>query len=222
MDRTQRQSLRMVFVLLVSAIFCAAATIGAINFVTDRSESPQLSQVARSRQVLVDGILITLNGDPEKTVVLTDELNTPLESPDISPDQPAVAQDQEPSPLPEPTATATLPPPTPIPDPVIFVNYTIRSGDSLFSIAEAQNSSIELMALHGIDDRDLVPGAALNLPVANPAYCPTSQAYVVRDRDTAFRIAQQFGTSADAIRDLNGLDSNYTVRVTQVICVPFG
>jgi LysM repeat protein len=46
------------------------------------------------------------------------------------------------------------------------------------------------------------------------------RAYVVRDKDTVFRIAVQFGVSVEAIAAANGLDASYRVDVTQVICIP--
>lgn len=103
---------------------------------------------------------------------------------------------------------------------VIFKDYTVLQGDSLYSIAEANNSSIELMAKHGIDANDLVPGSVIRLPYANPAYCPGMRAYVVRDKDTVFRIAQFFSRSVDVIAQTNRLDANYTIFTTDVICIP--
>jgi LysM repeat protein len=96
----------------------------------------------------------------------------------------------------------------------------VQSGNSLYSNADAQNSSIELMALHGIDNNDLVPGQVLNLPIANPAYCPGRRAYVVRDIDTLFRIAGIFNTTVTELRAINGISDDNMIQVTQVICVP--
>jgi LysM repeat protein len=219
MEQVQRRGMSMVFVLIVSAIFCAVATFVAITLVTNRSENlPPVGQGA-TNQVLVDDMLITLNVDPERAVVLIAQESVPF-----IPEQGAGVQPQSGDEVivTEEAFATEVPPPTPVPEPVIFVAYTVRQGDSLYGIADAQNSSIELMALHGIDADDLVPGATLNLPVANPAFCPGHRAYVVRDKDTVFRIAAHFNTTKEAIRALNNLDENYSVRVTQVICVPSG
>jgi LysM repeat protein len=123
------------------------------------------------------------------------------------------------SPLPT-IAPASPIPPMPTVPPVIFISYVVQSGDTLYSIADRNNSAIELMALHGIDSNDLAPGATLNLPIANPAYCPGSRAYVVRDKDTVSRIAASFGTTAQVIASMNQLPSDFRIDVTQVICVP--
>jgi LysM repeat protein len=116
--------------------------------------------------------------------------------------------------------TAAVGAPAAATDKVIFKDYTVLQGDSLYSIAEANNSSIELMAKHGVDAHDLVPGTVIRLPYANPAYCPGMRAYVVRDKDTVFRIAKFFSTTVDAIALTNRLDPNYTIFTTDVICIP--
>lgn len=217
MEQSQSKGIRMVFVLAVSATLFAIATFLALALLVNRPEPPQPVASPPPQQVLVDGLLINLQTDPEKAIYLAGE-GVPITLPE---DQ---GQEGQLVPVvPPPTAvppTPTPPPPTPVPEPVIFIEYIVREGDSLYGIAEQQNSSIELMALNGIDDTNLVPGTALNLPVANPNYCPGGRAYVVRDKDTAFRIAQQFGTTVDTLRSLNNLDESFAVRVTQVICVP--
>jgi LysM repeat protein len=106
-------------------------------------------------------------------------------------------------------------------DKVIFKEYTVMQGDSLYRIALANNSAIELMALHGISSTALVPGNIIpRLPYANPAYCPGYTAYVVRDHDTVFSIARTRGTTVATIAQLNRLDANYTIYAADVICVP--
>ncbi len=103
---------------------------------------------------------------------------------------------------------------------IVFKLYTVVAGDSLYSIALAQNSSIELMALHSIDAGNLQPGTQLNLPYANPAYCPGYRAYVIRDHDTVFSIARTYNTTVDTIAQLNHLDANYVIKVAEVLCLP--
>ncbi|MDX1613786.1 MAG: LysM peptidoglycan-binding domain-containing protein [Candidatus Promineifilaceae bacterium] len=215
----------MVFVLVVSAVLCAAATFLALTLVNRRSASAPPAESPFPDQVVVDDMLITLDFDPNKVVFIPPEVGEPAAQ-EVVPPTPALGQEGG-SPLvdsqvaPEPTLPLpTQPPPTPVPEPVIFIDYVVQGSDSLYSIAESQNSSIELMALHGIDDENLQPGATLRLPVANPAYCSGLRPYVVRDKDTAFRIAQQFSTTAEEIARLNNLDASYTIFVTQVLCVP--
>ena len=222
MEQPQQRNKNMVFVLVGSAVFLAVATFIGMLMLTSRSSPPDIVpvvEVPSGNPVNVNGVFVLTNPDPSKTIILVGE-NTQPEIPanDQQGGQPTI------TPIPPtvgPTATA-IPPPEPTPDPVevIFKNYTVVSGDTLYSIAEANNSSIELMAQNDIAEDHLVPGNVLNLPYANPAHCPGDIAYVVRDKDTVFRIANQFSTTVDAIALLNGLDANYSIKVTEVICIP--
>ena len=121
-----------------------------------------------------------------------------------------------------PTLTPSpIPPtPTPVPPQVIFTPNVVQQGDSLYRITQKQNTSIDLMALYGIDSTDLIAGSTLNLPIANPAYCPGMTPHVVRDQQTVFSIARIYGTSSQAIAAANNLDASYTIKTTQVLCIP--
>ncbi len=108
---------------------------------------------------------------------------------------------------------------------VIFVPYVVGPSDTLFGVAQfhisrGQITSVALMARYGIDATDLVAGATINVPVTNPAYCNGLQPYVVLEGDNAFRIAQRAGIPIQTLAQINGLDANYTVYVTDVICIP--
>jgi LysM repeat protein len=116
---------------------------------------------------------------------------------------------------------AILPTPLPSANQVIFVNYQVVQGDTLYSISNSYNTTIALMARYGIDANDLVPGRVIRLPVANPAFCPTSFPYVVDEGNTLSSIARKCGTTVAALIQLNGFTpNNYSLDVTQVICVP--
>lgn len=234
-------------VLLAIASFVAILMVSSRSEGTQAADgatstSPPIES-APAGQKIVEGMNVVLNPDPSKAVYTLSE-GPPIAG--IAPLQPAPTVDpflqQFPSPTPPlpgdplavPTATpplvieqpiATVPPPVTVaptrdPNPVIFIQYTVQNGDSLYGIAAAQNSSIELMSLHNIADDHLVPGTVLNLPVANPAYCPGHRAYVVRDIDTLFRIATIFSTTVEQLRAMNGITDDNVIQVTQVICVP--
>ena len=107
------------------------------------------------------------------------------------------------------------------PDNFIFINYIVQQGDTLASIAEKNNTSAAVLELYGITSEELIPGNELPLlPVANPAYCPGTRSYIVRSGDSAYSIALNFNTTAEAIQQLNNLDSDYTIYTGQVLCIP--
>jgi len=111
---------------------------------------------------------------------------------------------------------------TPLPSvpAVIFTDYTIQEGDTLFSITNRLDTSISLLADHKLSQADLLPGSVIKLPVINPAYCPGRRPYVVEEGDTAFSIATRFNISAQELQAINNLDSNFTVFLGMILCVP--
>jgi LysM repeat protein len=237
---------RFLLFLVISAIVLGTAVFFGINAIRRRSAlatvttpTPGAIGVAIQplpAEVLVEGMIVTLRGDPSQAIITRREQEQAFFGglPETQPIPPA----GDPilvSPTPEtpvvvqatfaPLATATFAPPLVVPTatsaaaPVIFIAYTVQQGDTLYSIGQAQNSAIELMAVHGIDAVDLVPGTVINLPVANPAYCPGRRAYVIRDHDTLSSIGRAFGTTAADLMAINGLASD-AIQSTQVICVP--
>ncbi|WP_084170997.1 LysM peptidoglycan-binding domain-containing protein [Desulfofalx alkaliphila] len=102
--------------------------------------------------------------------------------------------------------------------------YTIRAGDTLFSLATRFNTTVAaIMRVNpGIDPDRLQIGQVICIPETTaPGRCPAGTfAYVIRTGDTFFLLAQRFGTTVDAIRRANpGVDPN-NLQVGQVICIP--
>ena len=55
-------------------------------------------------------------------------------------------------------------------------------------------------------------------PVATPA--PTPRTYVVQEGDTLAAIAQQFGTTVEALQAANGIEDPNEIIIGQVLVVP--
>lgn len=182
----------------------------------------------------IDNTTVYVNQNPASAVVLQEQ----------QPEAPLIPDQQQPTtevqPI-VPTATTgpvvevqpTQPPVAPVApqvttgqgvvagvEPIIFIDYIVAGDDTLYRITEKQTTSIELMAVHGIDAHDLSPGATLRLPVANPAYCSGSRPYVIRPGDTASSIARLLGTTAQRLQELNGLNAEYRIDIARVLCVP--
>ena len=120
----------------------------------------------------------------------------------------------------------TTPPPTSCP--TGSFRYTIRSGDTLWLLAQRYNTTVEaIMRINpGIDPNNLQIGQVICIPgepTPPPMTCPRgSFEYTVRPGDTLFSIAQRYDTTVEAILRINpGLDPN-NLRVGMVICVPEG
>jgi LysM repeat protein len=246
----QNSSSRALLFLIGGAAILAIATFAIILALNSRPDEPQVDGATTGQQpgvdvpvdtpadlpasaipyqVTIDNQLVTLYYVPEK------EVRTQAERP--QPAQPVVTED--PSPTPEPVAEQPtqdpnlLPTNTPVPvvvnqpsgpdssqPQIILIAYTVAAGDTLYSIASAQSTSVSLMAVHGIDSEDIVAGNVLQLPVANAAYCPGYRTYVIKDGDTAFSVGHRFNTTHDVLRQINGLDANYSIRAGNVLCVP--
>lgn len=224
MDLQQRQNMKIMFVIMVSAVLCAIAGFVAIVLFLNRAETVNAA-VNPTIVVDVSGTSVVLNPDPAKMVILASELGTVVAPEQEQPDLLATAaaatiQAQTGQELPTATPLPPLPTPTPRPPEVIFTAYVVQPGDTLYRISQNYNTTIELMARYGISSVDMIAGKTISLPIANPNYCPGTNPYVVRENDTVFSIALAYGTTADAIVALNGLDPSYSIKITQVICVP--
>lgn len=57
-------------------------------------------------------------------------------------------------------------------------------------------------------------------PTETPAPAPTPRSYVVQAGDTLAEIAQQFGTTVEAIQAANGIEDPNTIGVGQVLVIP--
>ena len=115
----------------------------------------------------------------------------------------------------------TTPPPPRCP--MGSFEYTVRAGDTLFTIAQRFNTTVNaILAINpGLDPNNLRVGQIICVPEVAPPRCPMgSFEYTVRAGDTLFSIAQRFNTTVNAILAINpGLDPN-NLRVGQIICVP--
>jgi hypothetical protein len=179
---------------VIASLLALTLGIAATNII-NRERARQTAQVIASATatavatniIIVDNEPIRLEPDPNRYVTLGGIVD---DGSLVAPGGDFVEGELEGGEPPAPTAVPTAAAPTPMPQPtrdtrpVIFREYIVQQGDSLYSVAEKMNSSIELMAKHGISEVHMNPGTVIEqLPYANPDYCPGLRAYVVRDRE---------------------------------------
>lgn len=97
------------------------------------------------------------------------------------------------------------------------ISYTVRSGDTLWLLAQRYGTTVDaIKRLNGLTSDMLNIGQVLQIPTsANPSYFE----YTVRAGDTLWVLAQRYGTTVDAIKSLNGLNSNL-LNIGQILLIP--
>jgi len=105
-------------------------------------------------------------------------------------------------------------------------SYVVQSGDTLFSIATRYHTTVAVLKQMNSLSSDLIQvGQKLNVPSsdASPqpsAPVPASTSYVIQDGDTLYSIATQYGTTMDALEQLNGIVNPNLISVGQAIAIP--
>ena len=113
-----------------------------------------------------------------------------------------------------------------------YMNYVVKKGDSLYSIAKNNNIDIEtLMKDNGLTSGILSIGQVLKIRTSTPGsveecygreYVPSSSStinYVVQKGDSLYSIANKYNTTVQAIINYNNLSSN-NLSIGQVLKIP--
>ena len=95
--------------------------------------------------------------------------------------------------------------------------YTVKSGDTLYSIARKFNLSVnELKSLNNLTSNSLSIGQKLKISSED---VDTETTYAVVKGDTLYGIANKFGVSVNNLKSINNLTSN-TLSIGQVLKIP--
>lgn len=95
--------------------------------------------------------------------------------------------------------------------------YTVKSGDSLWSIAKKLGVSVdELKSANNLTSSLLSVGQVLKIPSEKII---SKSVYTVKSGDSLYKIAQNYNTTVDEIKRLNNLSTNL-LSVGQVLKLP--
>ena len=95
--------------------------------------------------------------------------------------------------------------------------YIVKSGDSLYKIANKYNISVsELMDFNNLTNTNLSIGQVLKIPTQ--AKSTSQQTYTVKSGDSLYKIAQKFNTTVNELKRLNNLNSTL-LSIGQVLRV---
>lgn len=110
----------------------------------------------------------------------------------------------------------------PMPDPTPdggsgYFNYTVRSGDTLWLLANRFGTTVDaIKRLNGLTSDNLQIGQVLRIPSEQSAGYFN---YTVKAGDTLWLLANRFGTTVDDIKRLNGLAGD-NLQIGQALRIP--
>ncbi len=98
--------------------------------------------------------------------------------------------------------------------PTSGIDYVVKSGDSLYSIAQKYNTTVnEIKALNNLSTNLLNIGQTLKIPQTTG-----SLTYTVKSGDNLYSIAQRYNTTVNEIKRKNNLTSN-SLSIGQILVI---
>ena len=98
-----------------------------------------------------------------------------------------------------------------------YNTYTVKSGDSLYKLANSFNTTVEkIKDLNNLTNNNLSIGQVLKIPTTSSNNYIT---YKVKSGDSLYKLANLYNTTVQDIKDLNNLTSN-NLNINQVLKIP--
>ena len=93
--------------------------------------------------------------------------------------------------------------------------YVVKSGDSLYKIAQNYDTTVsELIQLNKLTSTNLSIGQILDIPTTNG-----TNTYTVKSGDSLYKIAQNYNTTVNELVNLNNLNST-SLSIGQILKIP--
>ena len=105
--------------------------------------------------------------------------------------------------------------------------YVVKKGDTLFSIAKNLNISVDtIKSLNNLTNNSITIGQELLIPTSDFQEASGEDEemsmylnYIVKAKDTLYKIAKDFNTTVDVLKNINNLTTN-TLSIGQIIKIP--
>lgn len=95
-----------------------------------------------------------------------------------------------------------------------YLDYVVKKGDSLYSVASKYNTSVsDIMKINNLNTSLLNIGMVLKIPVQS-----SEITYIVQSGDNLYSIARKYNTTIDSIRNKNNLTSN-NLSIGQILII---
>lgn len=102
----------------------------------------------------------------------------------------------------------------------MYLNYTVKSGDSLYKIANTYNTTVDILKdINNLTSNDLSINQIIKIPTSTTTTEEKYDNYTVKLGDSLYQIANTYNTTVDAIKNLNNL-SNNNLKIGQVLKIP--
>lgn len=109
--------------------------------------------------------------------------------------------------------------PTTTVEEVKYETYTVKSGDSLYKIANQYNTTVNtLMQINNLTSNLLQVGQKLLIPISSEQIA-NEITYIVQKGDNLYKIANQYGISVNELKNYNNL-SNNSLQIGQQLIIP--
>lgn len=103
---------------------------------------------------------------------------------------------------------------------MIFITYTVKTGDTLYGISNQFGVSVtELARLNNVKADTIRVGQVLKIPTSSGSNPNTMFMYTVKSGDSLYSIARKYNTTVSEIKDLNNLTTN-TLNIGQILRIP--
>ena len=95
------------------------------------------------------------------------------------------------------------------------VDYTVKSGDSLYKIANQYNVTVDaIKRANNLTTNTLQIGEVLRIPLGTSR----ETTYTVKSGDSLYSIAKKYNTTVNRLKELNNLSSNL-LNIGQILIV---